>query len=79
MQCDTCTDLHEYALPCEFVFDVRYILFYSVLSLVKCICIRYAGKFKNENVALLVPEGCTSSKLPARLDGEVFFNRTNAM
>ena len=31
------------------------------------------------DVVLLVPEGCTSSKLPARLDGEVFFKRTNAM
>ena len=31
------------------------------------------------DVALLVPEGYTSSKLPGRLDGEVLFKRRNAM
>ena len=30
-------------------------------------------------VVLLDPEGCTSSKLPARLDGEVCFKAKNAM
>ena len=31
------------------------------------------------HVVLLVPEGCTSSKLPARLDGEVSLKTRNAM
>ena len=31
------------------------------------------------DVVLLVPEGCNSSKLPARLDGEVSFKTKNAM
>ena len=31
------------------------------------------------DVVLLVPEGCTSSKLPARLDGEVSLKTKNAM
>ena len=30
------------------------------------------------DVVLLDPEGCTSSKLPARLDGEVCFKTKNA-
>ena len=30
-------------------------------------------------VVLLDPEGCTSSKLPARLDGEVSLKTRNAM
>ena len=31
------------------------------------------------DVVLLVPEGCTSSKLAARLDGEVSFKTKNAL
>ena len=54
MQCDMGTDLHEYCLTYESVFDVRYILFYSMLVYVMCISTCYEGKVENEKRSLRV-------------------------
>ena len=48
------TDLHEYCFTYEFVFDVRYILFYSMLVHVTCISTCYEGKVENEKRTLRV-------------------------
>ena len=54
MQCDMSTDLHEYCFTYESVFDVRYILFYSMLVHVTCISTCYEGKVENQKRTLRV-------------------------
>ena len=44
MFCDMSTDSQDYCFTCEFVFDVRYIVFNSILDYVMCIVFGIKGK-----------------------------------